>query len=63
MPCCAKLLRTNSKISLFNVAQNILTVTDFEAKNEEKLEKKNFFFDQVKNNFVHFGGLTIKKII
>ena len=42
MPCCAKLLRTNSKISLFNVAQNILTVTDFEAKNEEKLEKKFF---------------------
>ena len=30
------------------------------AKNEEKLKKYYFSFDQIKNKFAHFGGLKLK---
>ena len=30
------------------------------AKNEQKLKKYYFSFDQIKNKFAHFGGLKLK---
>ena len=32
------------------------------AKNEEKLKKICLFFDQVNNQFAHFGGLKNLKV-
>ena len=59
MPCCAKLLRTNSKISLFNVAQNILTVTDFEAKKLRETPNCFLLFD---NNFLYLQYFEAIKV-